>query len=151
MVSMNNLVQIYVDFLPITTTISDDDALALLLSMYTIFELSFPKNSRTIRLLYCIIHGEKRFLTNTIRSFVKDKKILLLDEFRSNRPNVSTSTSSEITIIMDPQESSSEKEKMDESNTILSRTTSSDDAANMINVCQDNRSSSTSLAITEDR
>lgn len=75
MVFIDDSINIYVDFLPITETTSADDALALLISTYTIFELAFPKNSRTVRLLYSVFHKEKRFLTNTIRLFLQKKEI----------------------------------------------------------------------------
>lgn len=84
MVFTEDLINIYVDFLPITTTTSTDDALALLISMYTIFELNFPKNSRTVRLLYSLLHGDKRFLTNTIRLFLKEKQIDVIDRPHQN-------------------------------------------------------------------
>lgn len=79
---------IYVDFIPIVSTSSPDDGLALLLAMYSIFELNFNKNSRTIRLLYCIAFSDKRFLTNTIRRFMKDKCIDINDE--QNRTTTTT-------------------------------------------------------------
>jgi hypothetical protein len=43
--------------------------------MYTIFELSFDKKSRAIRLLYSVLHGDKRCLSNSIRNLVRDKDI----------------------------------------------------------------------------
>lgn len=152
MVFLDNLIHIYVDFLPITTTTSDDDALALLLAMYTIFELSFPKNNRTIRLLYCILHGGKRFLTNTIRLFVKEKQIAMLDESRSSRPMISTTATSEIPVTIKPKESSSEREKISESDVILTRTTCDGDyTLAMANTSQVDRRPSTSLAVTGDQ
>jgi hypothetical protein len=77
---MDDRIYIYVDFVQIVSTTSPDDALALLIAMYTIFELSFNKNSRTIRLLYSICHSEKRFLSNSIRIFIKDKNIDIFAE-----------------------------------------------------------------------
>lgn len=152
MVFLDNLIHIYVDFLPITTTASDDDALALLLAMYTIFELSFPKNNRTIRLLYCILHGEKRFLTNTIRLFIKEKQLGMFDESRSNCPMISATANSETLVAIKPKESLSEVEKNNESNVILRRTTCDDDyTLTMTNASQVNRSPSTSLTITGDQ
>ena len=63
------------DFIPIISTDSPDDAVALLIAMYTIFELVFDKKSRAIRLLYSILHGDKRFLSNSIRILIKEKNI----------------------------------------------------------------------------
>jgi len=91
MVFTEDLINIYVDFLPITATASSDDALALLISMYTIFELNFPKNNRVVRLLYSLLHRDKRFLTNTIRLFMKEKKIEMTDQPRENHSITSNS------------------------------------------------------------
>ena len=85
MVFANDLIKIYVDFVPITTTTSPDDAVALLLSMYTLFELNFPKNGRTIRLLYSVLHSDKQYLTNTIRSFMRENEIHMVDESSRNQ------------------------------------------------------------------
>ena len=87
MVFVDDLINIYVDFLPITTTTSPDDALALLISMYTIFELNFPKNNRTMRLLYSILHADKRFLPNTVRAFIREKQIDFFDGYGQSDSN----------------------------------------------------------------
>lgn len=81
MVFVDDLINIYVDFLPITATTSPDDALALLISMYTIFELNFPKHNRTMRLLYSLLHSDKRFLPNIVRAFIREKQIDFFDGF----------------------------------------------------------------------
>ncbi len=65
------------DFISIVSTSSPDDAVALLVAMYTIFELSFDKKSRTIRLLYAVLHAETRYITNSVRILVKQKEINL--------------------------------------------------------------------------
>lgn len=75
MVYKDDLIYIYVDFIPITSTSSPDDALALLIGMYTIFELCFNKNGRTIRFLYSYFYDDKRFLSNSIRIFIKENSI----------------------------------------------------------------------------
>lgn len=90
MVLINDLIHIYVDFNLVVSTASPDDALGLLIAMYTIFELSFNKKSRTIRFLYSLLHSDKRFLSNSIRIFIKEKKIDLYAEQQYQ----STSTSS---------------------------------------------------------
>lgn len=75
MVCTGDRIGVYVDFIPIVFTHSPDDALALLIAMYTIFELSFDKKSRAVRLLYSVLHGDKRFLSNSIRHFMKERSI----------------------------------------------------------------------------
>ncbi|CAF4065168.1 unnamed protein product, partial [Rotaria sp. Silwood1] len=98
LVCIDNLIHVYVDFNPILSTNSPDDAVALLIAMYTIFELSFDKKSRTIRFLYSIIHGDKRFLSNSIRFFIKEKKIDIqwehhqISSSSSNFPSVCSTT-----------------------------------------------------------
>ena len=66
---------IYVDFHPILSASSPDDAVALLIAMYSIFELSFDKKSRTTRLLYAVLYGDKQFLSNSIHILIKEKNI----------------------------------------------------------------------------
>ncbi|CAF3881149.1 unnamed protein product [Rotaria sordida] len=75
LVSIDDVIHIYVDFHPILSTSSPDDALGLLIGMYFIFELFFDKKSRTIRFLYCVLHCDKQFLSNSIRVLIKEKNI----------------------------------------------------------------------------
>ncbi|CAF4165901.1 unnamed protein product [Adineta steineri] len=89
MVSIDDIIHIYVDFEPILTTSSPDDALGLLIAMYSIFELSFDKKSRTTRFLYCVLHGEKQFLSNSIRVLIKEKNIDIHRE-RLQLPSISS-------------------------------------------------------------
>ncbi|CAF4239618.1 unnamed protein product, partial [Adineta steineri] len=83
LVLMNDVMHIFVDFNPIVSSTSPDDGLALLLAMYAVFELNFNKNNRTIRLLYAIVFGDKRFISNSIRNLVKEKNIDI--SFEQNR------------------------------------------------------------------
>lgn len=119
MVFLDSSIDIYVDFLPITTTTSPEEALSLLISMYTIFELNFPKNNRTIRLLYAVLHGETRFLSNTIRHFIKKKPIDIVEVHRQNVSNTSLARKNESQL---PQPLTS-GEKSDQSNDVRSPTT----------------------------
>ncbi|CAF1141210.1 unnamed protein product [Adineta ricciae] len=75
LVCIDDTIHVYVDFTSIVSTDSPDDAVALLIAMYTIFELSFDKKSRTVRLLYAALHAETRYLTNSVRVLIKDKNI----------------------------------------------------------------------------
>ncbi|CAF1408207.1 unnamed protein product [Adineta steineri] len=83
LVLMNDVMHIFVDFNPIVSSTSPDDGLALILAMYAVLELNFNKNSRTIRLLYAIVFGDKRFISNSIRNLVKEKNIDI--SFEQNR------------------------------------------------------------------
>ncbi|CAF4351751.1 unnamed protein product, partial [Rotaria magnacalcarata] len=76
----DNVIYIYLDFLPIVSTTSPDDGLALLLAIYLIFELNFPKNNRSIRFLYSIIFGDTRFISNKMRNLIKEKNIEISTE-----------------------------------------------------------------------
>jgi hypothetical protein len=80
LVYVNDVIHVYVDFNLILFTTSPDDALSLLIAMYTIFELSFNKKGRAIRFLYSVLHGDKSFLSNSIRMFMKEKKIDIISE-----------------------------------------------------------------------
>ncbi|CAF1690843.1 unnamed protein product [Adineta ricciae] len=66
---------VYVDFISIVSTDSVDDAVGLLIAMYTIFGLSFDKKSRAVRLLYSVLYDETRYLTNSVRILMKEKNI----------------------------------------------------------------------------
>lgn len=86
---VDDIIHIYVDFNPILSTSSLDDALGLLIAMYSIFELSFDKKSRTIRFLYCVLHGDKQFLSNSIRVLIKEMNIDIHQE-RIQLPSISS-------------------------------------------------------------
>ncbi|CAF3005309.1 unnamed protein product [Rotaria sp. Silwood2] len=92
LIAINDQIHIYVDFIPIVSTTSPDDALGLLIAMYNIFELNFNKNSRAIRFLYSILHGDKRFLSNGMRLLIKDKGI---DIFNKTSQQHATSSNSD--------------------------------------------------------
>lgn len=76
----DDLFHIYVDYVQIVETTSPDDALALLLSMFCIFELAFEKNGRVLRFLYAVLFGDKRYLSNTTRTLINEKSIIINTE-----------------------------------------------------------------------
>ncbi|CAF4224304.1 unnamed protein product [Rotaria sp. Silwood2] len=104
LVCIEDRIHVYVDFNPVISTTSPDDALALLVAMYTIFELSFDKKSRTIRFLYSVLHGDTQFLSNFIRILIKEKNI---DIHRKQCQILSTSSNavsnSSTTLIVESQ------------------------------------------------
>jgi hypothetical protein len=61
--------------------------------VYTIFKLNFNENSRTIRLIYLILHDDKRFLSNSIRILIKEKYITFYSEEDQKQSISSNSTS----------------------------------------------------------
>jgi len=82
-----------VDFHSITSTTSPDDALALFIAMYTIFKLNFNENSRTIRLIYLILHDDTHFLSNSIHILIKEKYIIFYSEEDQKQSTSSNSIS----------------------------------------------------------
>jgi hypothetical protein len=95
------------DFIPVVSTTSPDDSLALLLALYSVFELNFNKNSRTIRLLYAIVFSDKRFISNTIRSFIHEKGIDIYSEINKKTSNDTNSAVNNSTIVDTDAKSSS--------------------------------------------
>jgi hypothetical protein len=67
--------------------------LALLIAMYNNFKLNFNENSRTIRLIYLILHDHKRFLSNSIRILIKEKYITFYSEEDQKQSTSSNSIS----------------------------------------------------------
>ena len=151
MVFMDDLIQIYVDFLPVTATTSSDDALALLISMYTIFELSFPKNNRTMRLLYSVLHAEKRFLTNTIRLFLQEKQIDIVDGSRQNDSLISVPAKNESPLNAVSSQSSAEAGKASEANVLSTENSSTDDVLSTTIPSQITRISPPKSPVSDDR
>ena len=86
------MLHLYVDYNHITQTSSPDDGLALILSMFSIFELAFEKNGRVLRFLYAIMFGEKRYLSNSTRNLVTEKSINIYAE--KNASSMSTPSTS---------------------------------------------------------
>jgi hypothetical protein len=67
--------------------------LALLIAMYNNFKLNFNENSRTIRLIYLILHDHQRFLSNSIRILIKEKYITFYSEEGQKQSTSSNSIS----------------------------------------------------------
>ncbi|CAF1538951.1 unnamed protein product [Adineta steineri] len=141
LVCVNDLIHVYVDFHLIVSTNSPDDALALLVSMYTIFELSFNKKSRTIRLIYSVLHGDKRFLPNSIRIFIKENNIDIYSEQQQQSSLNSSNTMSKITttVINESQESQSHVQVTEQCNpldghdlSIVTQTTEENDSMDVV-------------------
>ncbi|CAF1362987.1 unnamed protein product [Adineta steineri] len=105
LVLFDDRIYIYVDFVQVVSTSSPDDVVALLIAMYTIFELAFNKNSRSIRLLYSILYADPCFLPNTIRIFLKEKNIDVYDEENKKLTSSSTTLSNNITTSINSQSS----------------------------------------------
>jgi hypothetical protein len=104
---MDDVIYIYLDFIPVVSTTSPEDSLALLLALYAVFELNFNKNSRTIRLLYGVAFGDKRFISNTIRNLIQEKGIdIYSEQNRKISSNTNSISNNSITVNNDFQSSS---------------------------------------------
>jgi hypothetical protein len=151
MVFLDSSINIYVDFLPITATASPEEALALLISMYTIFELNFPKNNRTMRLLYAVLHADTRFLPNAIRHFMKEKQIDIFDPYRQNHPNISTAGNNESQLSAEYAQSSNGEDKSSESASSSTGNPSTDNVCSATTVSQIARNSPLQSYLQEDQ
>lgn len=103
MVTVDDQMHIYVDFVPILSRTSPDDALGLLLCMYSIFELNFYRHCRAIRFIYSIFYGDKHFLSNSMRLLIKEKRIDILDQ-RTQQHLSSCETNEESTTMNNTQQ-----------------------------------------------
>ena len=111
--------------------------------MYTIFELSFNKKSRAIRLLYSVLHGDKSFLSNSIRNLINEKKIDIhwaRNHKSSSLSSTHQSNDSSTVVVAEPQVQSqlnanSQSESTGERNSLIvnqtSETRSSNDASGL--------------------
>ncbi|CAF4352204.1 unnamed protein product, partial [Rotaria sp. Silwood2] len=116
-------IHIYVDFIPIISTTSPDDALGLLIAMYSVFELNFNRNSRAIRFLYAILHNNKRFLSNTMHLLIKEKDIDIINEINRQQITSPNSISNNSTTL-------STSSKISTHNKIITESTSMDEENN---------------------
>lgn len=99
------MIDIYVDFCRITSTTSPDDALALLVAMYTIFELTFDRKSRSTRLIYAVLYGDKTYLPNSLRMYIREKNIeISIEKLQSSATNRSSLINTGIASITDSQQ-----------------------------------------------
>jgi hypothetical protein len=151
MVFLDSSINIYVDLLPITATTSPEEALPVLISMYTIFELNFPKNNRTMRLIYAVLHADTRFLPNTIRQFIKEKQIDIVDAHRQNDPNISAAGNSESQLSAECPQSSNDEEKSSESASSSTCNPSTDNVRSATIVSQIARNLSVQSSLPEDQ
>ena len=75
--------------------------------MYVVFELNFPKNGRAMRFLYSIVFGDTRYLSNKMRSLIKEKDIeIYTEQNRKISENANLISNSRIAVDNDIQSSS---------------------------------------------
>ncbi|CAF1194308.1 unnamed protein product, partial [Didymodactylos carnosus] len=82
-------IDVYVNWLVISSTSSLDEAIALLISMYNISEIKFDPRSRTVRLLYITLLNERKYISNSIRSLLNE---LNYDSTREKMKSTTTSS-----------------------------------------------------------
>lgn len=75
--------ELYLDYCLVTETNSCTTALALLMSLYYVFEIRFGLHNRTSRLLYDILFEDSHYLNKALRTLLNtwDYKII-------NRPGI---------------------------------------------------------------
>ncbi|CAF3973258.1 unnamed protein product [Rotaria magnacalcarata] len=83
--------EIYVDFHLITETLSSSTALALLISMYHIFELKFAHHNRCCRLLYSVLLEDSRHLNKSLKRLLNDWKYTINNQAIIKRQALITS------------------------------------------------------------
>ena len=64
--------ELYLDFHRITETDSCSTALALLLSLYYVFEIKFANHNRCCRLLYSILFEDAHHLNKSLKTLLND-------------------------------------------------------------------------------
>ncbi|CAF0980148.1 unnamed protein product [Didymodactylos carnosus] len=86
-----NQIKTFLDWQTVTETDSINDAVAILVSFYRLFELKFSTHCRAIRLLYIVLLNEKKYFSNSIRrvlidckfDFGQEKKALLIEKINT--------------------------------------------------------------------
>ena len=93
---LNDKYELYLDYQLIVQTTSVQEAIAILLGLYNIFEIKFTRHSRGIHLLYGIMFQDQNELTKSLR-----KILLSWDYIIKNRSigyqNQSTTTTTTTT------------------------------------------------------
>ncbi|CAF2071767.1 unnamed protein product, partial [Rotaria magnacalcarata] len=86
---------IYLDYEFITETISLDQALAIVISLYAIFELQFGAHNRVIHLLYGIFMQQPEVLTKSMRILLSDWNFKI--DYKELEPNRLTTSNISVT------------------------------------------------------
>ncbi|CAM4980796.1 unnamed protein product [Rotaria socialis] len=86
---------IYLDYEFITETISFDQALAIIISLYAIFELQFGAHNRVIHLLYGIFMQQPEVLTKSMRILLSDWNFKI--DYKELEPNRLTTSNISVT------------------------------------------------------
>ncbi|CAF2100448.1 unnamed protein product, partial [Rotaria magnacalcarata] len=86
---------IYLDYEFITETISFDQALAIVISLYAIFELQFGAHNRVIHLLYGIFMQQPEVLTKSMRILLSDWNFKI--DYKELEPNRLTTSNISVT------------------------------------------------------
>ncbi|CAF4521695.1 unnamed protein product, partial [Rotaria magnacalcarata] len=86
---------IYLDYEFITETISFDQALAIVISLYAIFELQFGAHNRVIHLLYGIFMQQPEVLTKSMQILLSDWNFKI--DYKELEPNRLTTSNISVT------------------------------------------------------
>ena len=77
--------EIYLDFCLITETTSCFTALALLLSIYYVFEIRFGSHSRCCRLLYGVLFEDAHYLNKALKNLLNTWKYKIVNQSSMKR------------------------------------------------------------------
>ncbi|CAF5054031.1 unnamed protein product, partial [Rotaria magnacalcarata] len=72
--------ELYVDFHLVTETSSFSTALALLISMYHVFEIKFVHHNRCCRLLYSVLLEDSRHFNKSLECLLNDWKYTIINQ-----------------------------------------------------------------------
>ncbi|CAF3773158.1 unnamed protein product [Rotaria magnacalcarata] len=72
--------ELYVDFHLVTETSSSSTALALLISMYHVFEIKFVHHNRCCRLLYSVLLEDSRHFNKSLECLLNDWKYTIINQ-----------------------------------------------------------------------
>lgn len=90
--------------------------------MYSIFDLTFDKKSRTSRLIYSALHAETRCLTNAVRIFIKEKNIDIYAEQQHQYQVIQNSSSSNSKTLSDESQQKSQSQMNLQDDSLIQRT-----------------------------
>lgn len=94
--------ELYLDFHLVTETTSCTTAIALLLSLYHVFEIRFAHHNRCCRLLYGVLFEDSHFLNKSIRNLLNKWNYKIINQPSINRQAMITNliqNSSESSIV----------------------------------------------------
>ena len=94
---MEDKFELYLDFNLVTETNSITRALALLLSIYHVFEIRFHHHIRCVRLLYGVFFEDVHYLNKTLRTLLNEWNYKIINRASTIRKTVINNMVSSLT------------------------------------------------------